>query len=126
MLEGRTELGFEFRSKIKIIVPGSSYMNLDIKIGKAYGLPDDYQKKTIFFDEIHLLHLLPEKKPENYRMSLLYWIPELNSWIGFNLCSYQEDSWGPWEEDVWGPYFIPDKKSPSSMEIVEEIVKLYE
>lgn len=125
MLERRIECGFEFRSKIKITVPGSSYMNLDIKIGKAYGLPDDYQKKTIFFDKIHMLPSMPEKKPENYQMSFLYWIPELKAWIGFNLCSYQEDSWRPWEEDVWGPYFIPDKKPLSSIEIVEEIVKLY-
>lgn len=123
-LKRRVELGIEFRSMVKVAVHEKS-LELNIGIGKAYGLPDDYQKKTIIFDKIHMLPSLPEKKPENYQVSLLYWIQE-QGWIGFNLCSYQEDSWGPWEEDVWGPYFIPDKKPLSSTEIVEEIVKLYE
>ena len=88
-----------------------------VLIGKPYFVADVDRVARVPYADRDSVPIVPEQKPYHYNTTLMFWVPRIGVWLGFDHAEYMERSAGPLEEDIYGPYRIMGESEPSSEEI---------
>ena len=92
--------------KITVLGPlPDRHVVISIHEKKPYSMPDGYRIDVIRCEE-SVPFSRCDKNPFHCVGTWKCWIPIWKAWVGYYLCSCQENGAGPNEEDARGPYLF--------------------
>ncbi len=96
--------------KITVLGPlPEQHVVISIHEKKPYGMPDGHRIDVISLEErAPPLSCRIEAPPSHFVGTWMCWLQLKQCWVGYYLCSCQENGAGPNEEDARGPYLFHD------------------